>query len=109
MSNSDDTSYNTSITYRKPYDSITDEELNALVMWPDKTVGHRHELLVLKKLADIGNEIGYGRLSQLAEQLEDLWRHPEHIETYNKSRNEYIRQMSQDYINYAENTIKTSP
>lgn len=104
--NTDNTNGNNTLPQRKPYDNVTDAELNALVMWPDKTVGHRQELLALKKLVDLADEIGYGRLQQLATQLEDLWRHPELIETYNKDRNAYLQQLSQAFIDYAENTRK---
>ena len=68
-------------------------ELLCLNSWPEDTVGfHNENLLILeiKKLCDIH---GYGRMHQLLEQIEDIWRNPESVEKFKKLREQRLKMI----------------
>lgn len=62
-------------------------------MWPEGSVGEREERLLLHTLVNLANEHGYGRLSQLTKELEDVWAHPEKVEEYMKMRNRHVETL----------------
>lgn len=55
---------------------VTIELARSLIMWPDHTHGYAQEEATLRILIGLADLIGYGRLPQLATQLEQLWRDP---------------------------------
>lgn len=59
--------------------------LGCLVNYPEGTRGHREEVELLKLLNRLCKEHGYGRLSQLARWIEDIWMHPGKVEAYRKA------------------------
>jgi hypothetical protein len=63
----------------------TSEEAQCLNGWPEGTVGHKMEEEAINQLLDMCKVNGFGRISQLASQLEDIWGNPEKIEVYRKS------------------------
>jgi len=68
---------------------VTDEQLKSLIRWPEGTVGYNDELHTLRQMKQLCEEHGYGRVPQLAKQIEDLWRHPENVEKYLKEQKTY--------------------
>ena len=55
----------------------TEDDVRCLIMWPEKTVGYNAEYELVIKLLSMCREHGFGRVSQLAGQVEELWRNPE--------------------------------
>jgi len=76
-------------------DRPTDEALKSLIMWPEGTVGYHNELNLLKQMRDMCDKHGYGRVPQLANAVEDLWRNPENIEKYQKEQKAHNDQMEE--------------
>lgn len=71
------------------------EELSVLNSWPLKTNGYNEEILLileLKKLCDIH---GYGRVHQLMQGIHDIWRDPEKVEDFKKSRKAHLKFMAE--------------
>ena len=67
----------------QPKNKLLNESLNG---WPDETLGNKREEVLITRLNDLCKEFGYGRVPQVAEQIEDFWRNPECAEKYKKSR-----------------------
>lgn len=73
--------------------SVSDSDLACLVMWPDGTVGYDQEARIVKILNGLCREFGYGRIPQLAREIEDIWRNPERIDHYHAVREEHLKFM----------------
>ena len=58
-------------------DFPTEDDVRCLVMWPENTVGYNREYEVILKLLSMCREHGFGRIPQIASQIEALWRNPE--------------------------------
>ena len=71
-----------------------DESIKSLIRWPDGTKGYYSELNLLRDLRRLCDEHGYGRVPQLAEQVEDLWRNPDKIDEYLKEQKKHNEFMS---------------
>jgi len=67
----------TSKTRRGTLDPPTLKELECLIRWPNSTVGYASEKEALQTLLNLCHRAGFGRICQLAVQIEDIWRHPE--------------------------------
>ena len=52
----------------------TIEDLECLIMWPKGTAGYWTERAVLNDLLRLCKEHGFGRVPQLAQQIEEIWR-----------------------------------
>lgn len=65
-------------------DKPTIKNLECLIHWPEGTIGYRKEYQLLKKLLTMCEEHGFGRMAQLAQQTEDIWRNPERQQDYEK-------------------------
>lgn len=72
-------------------DHVPDEAAHTLNCWPDGTVGYFREAELIGRLLGMCREHGYGRVGQLAAQIEDLWRHPERMGAYLEAREEHLR------------------
>lgn len=70
--------------------NITPEEARCLILWPDGTRGYDQDQAAIIYLLMVANTIGYGRLSQLAAQIEELWRHPEKKAEFEAWRQEFL-------------------
>ena len=68
------------------YETPTIEQLKSLIMWPEGTVGYQNELGMLVKMRALCEEHGYGRVPQIANAIEDIWRNPENVEKYLKEQ-----------------------
>ena len=64
----------------------TEESLKSLIMWPEGTVGYYSELSLVRKIKELCDEHGYGRVPQIAEQVNDIWNNPESVEKYLKQQ-----------------------
>jgi len=78
------------------YETPTIEQLKSLIMWPEGTVGYQNELDMLTKMRALCEEHGYGRVPQIANAIEDIWRNPENVEKYLKEQKAYNDLMA-DY------------
>jgi hypothetical protein len=70
------------MSYEKP----TTEQLKSLIRWPEGTVGYQNELDMLIKMNAFCEEHGYGRIPQIASEIEEIWRNPESVEKYLKEQ-----------------------
>lgn len=50
------------------------QDLECLICWPRGTVGYFCELQIVSNLLNMAKVHGFGRVSQLAQQMEDVWR-----------------------------------
>ncbi len=73
--------------------SLQNADLNCLIMWPVGTVGYREEQRLVRALNELCQEFGYGRVPQLAAQIEDLWRNPERSDHYGAVREDQLQFM----------------
>tara|TARA_R110000824_G_scaffold68263_5_gene176727 strand:+ start:441 stop:701 length:261 start_codon:yes stop_codon:yes gene_type:complete len=80
---------------RESYDPIEDGELDCLVMWPEGTLGFQREQEVLRLLNKLCKEIGYGRIPQLALQMEALWRDSGKHGEFQDARDTHLDLISQ--------------
>ena len=78
------------------YETPTIEQLKSLIMWPEGTVGYQNELDMLVKMHALCEKHGYGRVPQIANAIEDIWRNPENVEKYLKEQKAYNDLMA-DY------------
>ena len=69
------------------------EELECLIMWPDGTVGYHDERAAIRKYLSLCKQIGFGRMAQLAESVEDIWRNPEAVSRYQEMKDEHFKMM----------------
>lgn len=76
-------------------DILSEDILNCLVMWPKDTVGFQEEQQVVQLLNQLCIKHGYGRIPQLARQIEDLWRHPEKATLFEKQRKEHLDRLEE--------------
>lgn len=58
------------------------EELKCLIQWPEGTVGYAEEMSLISNLLRLCDQYGYGRVPQLAAQIEDIWRNPDKVAEY---------------------------
>ncbi len=58
------------------------EELKCLIQWPEGTVGYQEELAIVNRLLSMCEQFGFGRVPQLAAQIEDIWRNPDKVAEY---------------------------
>lgn len=73
-----------------------DVELETLIIWPPGTVGEQRERTALHVLRDMCEQLGYGRVPQLAAQLAAVWRDPRAAGRYQRSKEERLVQMESD-------------
>jgi hypothetical protein len=71
------------------YETPTIEQLKSLIRWPEGTVGYQNELDMLIKMRALCEAHGYGRVPQIAAEIEDIWRNPENVEKYLKKQKEH--------------------
>lgn len=59
------------------FDSLSNEQIECINSWPNGTLGNSTERLVIQELNDLCKRFGYGRVPQIANALEEIWRNPE--------------------------------
>ena len=74
-------------------DKPTIENLRCLIMAAEGTVGYDNEHELIKELLTMCEEHGFGRVSQLAGAIEEIWRYPERQKAYILIRENYLRTM----------------
>ena len=80
---------------RHSHEEVRDSELDCLIMWPEGTVGFQGEQQVVRLLNLLCKEHGYGRIPQLAAQIEALWRDPAKVEDFKKARQAHFDLMEE--------------
>lgn len=58
-------------------DNLTNEQIACLNSWPETVIGHAKDKLLIEEMNKLCIKFGYGRISQLAQGLEEIWRNPE--------------------------------
>lgn len=71
----------------------TRQDLECLIAWPPDTVGEISERVLIDKLLELCHIYGFGRVPQVAEQIEDLWRNPEKRTVYEKSKRTHLNML----------------
>ena len=69
------------------------DDVECLNIWPKNTKGYCDEYKLLSTLLLMCDEHGYGRIPQLCEQIEDIWRNPEKKESYAAMRDRHLKEM----------------
>jgi hypothetical protein len=64
----------------------TFEEVECLVGWPKGTTGEFNDKIMLMTYMDLCKENGFGRMSQIAQQVDDIWRNPKKVAHYKKAQ-----------------------
>jgi len=68
-------------------DGIPDADLTTLLnSWPQGVIGFNNDVALITTLNQLCKQHGYGRVHQLMEAIEDLWRHPEKEPEYQAQR-----------------------
>jgi hypothetical protein len=70
-------------------------DLLVLNCWRDGTVGWHKENQLISLLNELCKEFGYGRVPQLANAIEDIWRHPEKREIYLQQRKQRLEDLAE--------------
>lgn len=71
----------------------TVEELECLIVWPKGSVGETTERKILLSLLSLCKEHGFGRITQLASEIEEIWRDPNKIKKYEFMKKIHMEQM----------------
>jgi hypothetical protein len=82
-------------TMKNAYEFPTIDELMCLNIWTEGTFGYENERQVIQQLLNLCNEFGFGRVPQIAQAIEDIWRHPDKIKEYQKARDERMTFLNQ--------------
>jgi hypothetical protein len=75
------------------------EQLLGLNSFPPETVGYYQELYLLCALYRLCEENGYGRLYQLMEQINEIWRDPtraEYWRNWYRDRNDALAKTQEE-------------
>lgn len=67
-------------------DAPSRTELECLITWPQGTVDAQEEREAIEGLLILCQKHGFGRIPQLANEIEDLWRFPEKRAGYKASK-----------------------
>ena len=67
------------------------EDLECIISWPKGTAGYQNELEALGDLLRLCTMHGFGRLPQMANQIEDIWRNPEKVAEIKKERSQRFK------------------
>jgi hypothetical protein len=71
-------------------DTPTVADVECLVMWPPGTVGEVRERKLMEDLLALCKENGVGRVSQVASQIEQIWRDPGKKEKFQKQKDKQV-------------------
>ena len=70
-------------------------DLECLVMWPKGSVGERQEREVVSTLLHLCEKHGFGRVPQLANAIEKIWRDPESVKDFQAEKEDHFRIMKE--------------
>lgn len=93
---------------RKAYEPVDNSELDVLVMWPQGTVGFVEEQRVLQLLNHWCQKHGYGRIPELAREIEELWRDPAKAEDFAEQRADHLARVKSCRPKTSNNTFNLS-
>lgn len=85
---------------RQTHDPLIIEDVECLISWPDNTVGYDNEKILLQILIKLCEEQGYGRVPQLANKIEEIWRDPSKQKEYEQERKEHLARLSKGQEEY---------
>lgn len=72
----------------------TIEDLECLIMWPKGTAGYWEERANIQELLKLCEDHGFGRIPQMAQQIEEIWRGEEKaIKKMKKMKKEHFDSM----------------
>lgn len=72
---------------------VPSDTLRCLIRWPEGSVGWQREEALIKALNDLCKLFGYGRVPQVAEQIEQIWRDPDKVAKFleeQRQHNEFV-------------------
>ncbi len=75
--------------------SPTLNDLDCLVTWPRGTVGEHNDRFLIEQLLSLCQLHGFGRVPQLAAQIEEIWRDPARCEVYERSKVRHLQMMDE--------------
>ena len=76
---------------RSPIDPPTIEELSCLIGWPKGSNGETNELNAIKTYMNLCKKNGWGRMTQLANAIDDIWRNPGNDKIYQKQQAKHFK------------------
>lgn len=65
-------------------------DLKCLILWPVGSPEYYIELRIAMTMLDMCKDIGYGRVPQLAAQIEEIWRDPAKKDEYEKWNQKHL-------------------
>jgi hypothetical protein len=78
--------------YARQFTWIPDmEDLECINGWPSESCGFLNDKNAILDILELCKKHGFGRVSQLANQIEKIWRNPEKIMELRKEREEYLK------------------
>ena len=80
---------------RESHGPVEEDELDCLIIWPEHTVGFNSERSLVRLLNRLCQQHGYGRIPQLTEQIEALWRDPAKQAEFQAQRDAHLTQMEE--------------
>jgi hypothetical protein len=69
------------------------ENVECLIRWPKGSQGWYAEYSILKTLLAMCESQGYGRIPQLAKQIEEIWRDPKKVEYFQGEQARFLAEM----------------
>jgi hypothetical protein len=74
---------------------LTLTDVDCLITWPPGSRGEQSDRIMLLAYLDLCKTHGYGRMKQIAESVEDIWRNPEKTADYQKQKIKHLRDMEE--------------
>jgi len=71
------------------------EDIACLNSWPEGTIGHEEDKVLLSQLLGLMQKHGFGRIPQLSQQIEDLWRNPDKRKEYAQHRESRLKMLEE--------------
>jgi len=68
-------------------------DLECLITWPPGSVGELRDTELLRQLLSMCRQHGFGRVPQLAAQIEAIWRDPDIVVEYQAGKERHMRFM----------------
>lgn len=75
----------------------TEDDLRCLNGWPDGSIGHAKETDAICCLLGLCKLLGFGRIPQLANAIEDIWRNPEKVKQYAEQRKAQLKILERNH------------
>lgn len=76
-------------------EGVPESKLEHLILWPPGTIGEVQERQLVIILNNLCKKHGYGRVPQLAQAIEDLWRNPERSDYYEVLKEDHLKFMKE--------------